>query len=101
MSSKRHRPHKDGTTPTTESKDRSGVVQFSVSEVAQFSMSLDSIRPVSLSQFREVTGNAIKSWLSHGCHRNAGCQQTLMEKQAEQVAIAADRVVWSRKQNFL
>ena len=41
MSSKRHRPHKGGTTPTTESKDRPGVVQFSVSEVAQFSMSLD------------------------------------------------------------
>jgi hypothetical protein len=47
MSSKRHRPHKDGTTPTTESKDRSGVVQFSVSEVAQFSMSLDTRNPIS------------------------------------------------------
>ena len=44
MSSKRHRPHKGGTTPTTESKDRSGVVQFSVSEVAKFSMSLDNGR---------------------------------------------------------
>jgi hypothetical protein len=41
MSSKRHHPHKGGTTPTTEPKDRLGVVQFSVSEVAQFSMSLD------------------------------------------------------------
>jgi hypothetical protein len=43
MSSKRHHPHKGGTTPTTEPKDRLGVVQFSVSEVAQFSMSLDTL----------------------------------------------------------
>jgi len=42
MSSKRHRPHKGGTTPTTEPKDRLEVVQFSVSEVSQFSLSLDS-----------------------------------------------------------
>jgi hypothetical protein len=41
MSSKRHHPHQGGTIPTTEPKDRPGVVQFSVSEVAQFSMSLD------------------------------------------------------------
>jgi hypothetical protein len=45
---------------------------------------------VALSQLREVTGNATKSWLSHGCHRNAGCLKTLMEQKAEQVAIAAD-----------
>ncbi len=43
MSSKRHHPHKGGTTPTTEPKDRSGVVQFSVSEEVQFSMSLDML----------------------------------------------------------
>jgi hypothetical protein len=42
MSSKRHHPHQGGTIPTTEPKDRPGVVQFSVSEVAQFSMSLDT-----------------------------------------------------------
>ncbi|MEY4801056.1 MAG: hypothetical protein RLZZ213_1503, partial [Cyanobacteriota bacterium] len=41
MSSRRRHPHKGGPTPTTEPKDRPGVVQFSVSEVAQFSMSLD------------------------------------------------------------
>ncbi len=43
MSRKRHHPHKGGTTPTTEPKDRPGVVQFSVSEVVQFSMSLDKV----------------------------------------------------------
>jgi hypothetical protein len=42
MSSKRHHPHQGGTTPTTEPKDRPGVVQFSVPEVVQFSMSLDT-----------------------------------------------------------
>jgi len=42
MSSRRHHSHKGGTTPTTEPKDRPGVVQFSVSEVVQFSMSLDT-----------------------------------------------------------
>jgi hypothetical protein len=45
MSSRRHHSHKGGTTPTTEPKDRPGVVQFSVSEVVQFSMSLDTGLP--------------------------------------------------------
>jgi hypothetical protein len=56
---------------------------------------------VALSQLREVSGNAIKSWLSPGCHQNAGCLKMLMEQQAEQVAIAADRVVGSAKITFV
>jgi hypothetical protein len=35
MSRDRNRPHKGGTTPITEPKDRPAVVQFLVSEVAQ------------------------------------------------------------------
>jgi hypothetical protein len=50
-------------------------------------------RPEALSQIREVSGNAIKLWLSHRCHQNAGCLKMLMEQKAGQVAIAADRVV--------
>jgi hypothetical protein len=45
MSSNRHRSHQGGTTPTTEPKDSPGVAQFSVSEVAQFSVSLDMAGP--------------------------------------------------------
>ena len=40
MSSNRHR-RQGGTTPTTEPKNSPAVAQFSVSEVAQFSVSLD------------------------------------------------------------
>ena len=42
MSSKRHRSHQGGTTPKTEPQHSPGVAQFSVSEVAQFSVSLDT-----------------------------------------------------------
>lgn len=42
MSNKRHHSHQGGTTPTTEPQHSSGVAQFSVSEVAQFSVSLDN-----------------------------------------------------------
>ena len=45
MSSNRHR-RQGGTTPTTEPQNSHGVAQFSVSEVAQFSVSLDSIPAV-------------------------------------------------------
>jgi hypothetical protein len=43
MSSKRHHRHRrqGGTNPTTEPQNSPGVAQFSVSEVAQFSVSLD------------------------------------------------------------
>jgi UDP-glucose 6-dehydrogenase len=41
MSSKRH-SHQTGTTPTTEAQDSPEVAQFSVSGVAQFSVSLDT-----------------------------------------------------------
>ena len=43
MSSNRHHRHRrqGGTTPTTEPQNSPGVAQFSVSEVAQFSVSLD------------------------------------------------------------
>jgi len=44
MSQQRHsRRSQPGTTPTTPPQIDSGVAQFSVSEVAQFSMSLDNI----------------------------------------------------------
>ena len=43
MSSKRHHHRRQGgTNPTTEPQNSHGVAQFSVSEVAQFSMSLDT-----------------------------------------------------------
>jgi hypothetical protein len=42
MSKQRHRRHSQGgTTPETTPQTGSGVAQFSVSDVAQFSMSLD------------------------------------------------------------
>jgi hypothetical protein len=42
MSSKRHRLNQSGNIPTTAPQNSAEVVQFSVSQVAQFSMSLDS-----------------------------------------------------------
>jgi hypothetical protein len=41
MSKQRHRSHQSGNTPSNEKQNSPGVVQFSVSQVAQFSMSLD------------------------------------------------------------
>jgi len=44
MSKQRHRRRSQGgTTPETRPQTGSGVAHFSVSEVAQFSMSLDTI----------------------------------------------------------
>jgi hypothetical protein len=48
MSKQRHRSHQSGNTPSNEKQNSPGVVQFSVSQVAQFSMSLDTrhqVRP--------------------------------------------------------
>ena len=44
MSKQRHRSHQSGNTPSNEKQNSPGVVlvQFSVSQVAQFSMSLDT-----------------------------------------------------------
>lgn len=44
MSKQRHRRRsQSGTTPETKPQNGSGVAQFSVSEVAQFWMSVDSV----------------------------------------------------------
>ena len=46
MSKQRHRQlSQGGTTPETTPETGSGVAQFSVSEVAQFSMSVDTVAP--------------------------------------------------------
>jgi hypothetical protein len=47
MSKQRHRRRSQGgTTPETAPQTGSGVAQFSVSEVAQFSMSLDKVEAI-------------------------------------------------------
>jgi hypothetical protein len=53
MSKQRHRQrNQGGTTRETRPQTGSGVAQFSVSEVAQFSMSLDTLGAKSLGRLR-------------------------------------------------
>ena len=56
-----------GTTPETKPQNGSGVAQFSVSEVAQFWMSVDMVHRIALAQRQELLGSQQGSFRALAC----------------------------------